>query len=137
RYSNILVDVTGRELDDEGMIKMPLNLEPRQGPDWRATLLAALSRLSELQAAAEALYAESGRYIRPILLVQVQRTGREQRESGFIHADDAKEFLEQAGFAHDEIAIKTAQVDDLASRDEDLMSPESRVRAIITKQALQ
>ena len=37
RYSNLLVEVTGRELDREGMIKMPLNLDPRQGTDWKAT----------------------------------------------------------------------------------------------------
>ena len=42
RYANVLVEVTGRELDREGMIKMPLNLDPRQGNDWKATLNAAL-----------------------------------------------------------------------------------------------
>ena len=42
RYANVLVEVTGRELDREGMIKMPLNLDPRQTTDWRATLNAAL-----------------------------------------------------------------------------------------------
>ena len=31
RYANEFVEVTGRELDCEGMIKMPLNLDPRQG----------------------------------------------------------------------------------------------------------
>ena len=31
RYANVLVEVTGRELDREGMIKMPLNLDSRQG----------------------------------------------------------------------------------------------------------
>jgi type III restriction enzyme len=30
RYANVLVEVTGRELDREGMIRMPLNLDPRQ-----------------------------------------------------------------------------------------------------------
>ena len=33
RYANVLVEVTGRDLDREGMIKMPLNLDPRQGND--------------------------------------------------------------------------------------------------------
>lgn len=38
RFANVLVEVTGVELDREGMIKMPLNLDARQGTDWRATL---------------------------------------------------------------------------------------------------
>ena len=36
RYPNLLVEVTGRALVHEGMIKMPLNLDPRQGTDWQA-----------------------------------------------------------------------------------------------------
>lgn len=38
RYANLLVEVTGRDLDREDMIKMPLNLNPCQGSDWRALL---------------------------------------------------------------------------------------------------
>ena len=48
RYQNVLVEVTGKELDREGMIKMPLNLDPRQGVDWKATLSAASSKLHDL-----------------------------------------------------------------------------------------
>lgn len=138
RYSNVLVEVTGKELDREGMIKMPLNLDPRQGSDWKATLNAALTRLNALDTDAKKLRAETGRYIRPIMLVQVERTGSDQRESGHIHADDVKDWLLTAGFDEAEIAIKTAQQNDLSSAEnEDLLSPTNRVRAIITKQALQ
>ncbi|MFA5520216.1 MAG: DEAD/DEAH box helicase family protein [Castellaniella sp.] len=138
RYANILVEVTGRELDREGMIKMPLNLEPRQGTDWRATLNAALDRLNSLARDADRLRADTGRTIRPILLVQVERTGRDQRESHHIHADDVKEWLITAGFDDAEIAIKTAEQNDLANpENQDLLSPTNRVRVIITKQALQ
>ena len=45
RNANVLVEVTGRELDREGMIKMPLNLDARQGTDWKATLNVALDKL--------------------------------------------------------------------------------------------
>lgn len=138
RYANVLVEVTGRELDREGMIKMPLNLDPRQGNDWKATLNAALAKLNALDADARALNAESGRYIRPIMLIQVERTGADQRESGHIHADDVKDWLLTAGFDQAEIAIKTAQQNDLSNpENQDLLSPTNRVRAIITKQALQ
>ena len=138
RYANLLVEVTGRELDREGMIKMPLNLEPRQSTDWRATLSAALTKLNTLQNAAERLRADTNRTIRPIMLVQVERTGEDQRESGYIHAQDVKEWFLTVGFDEAEVAIKTAEQNDLSQpENQDLLSPTNRVRAIITKQALQ
>ncbi|MCY3841100.1 MAG: DEAD/DEAH box helicase family protein [Gammaproteobacteria bacterium] len=138
RYANLLVEVTGREIDREGMIKIPLNLDTRQGTDWRATLYAAVSRLDRLDAAARTLRAETDRYLRPIMLVQVERTGTDQRESGRIHAEDVREALLGAGFDDAEIAVKTAETNDLAQpENQDLLSSTNRVRAIITKQALQ
>ncbi|MFN3585393.1 DEAD/DEAH box helicase [Phenylobacterium sp.] len=138
RYANVLVEVTGRELDREGMIKMPLNLDPRQGADWRATLNAALEKLNALDTAARQLRADTDRYIRPIMLIQVERTGADQRDSGHIHAEDVKDWLLTAGFDAAEIAVKTAEQNDLnAPENQDLLSPTNRVRAIVTKQALQ
>lgn len=138
RYANVLVEVTGRELDREGMIKMPLNLDPKQGSDWKATLNGALGKLDALDADTRQFRADSGRYIRPIMLIQVERTGADQRESGHIHADDVKDWLLTAGFDQAEIAIKTAQQNDLNDpENQDLLAPTNRVRAIITKQALQ
>lgn len=138
RYANLLVEVTGIELDREGMIKMPLNLDPRQGTDWKATLAAALDRLNALDRDAQRLRADTGRYIRPIMLIQVERTGKEQRDSGHIHADDVADWFKTAGFDDAEIAIKTADRNDLNQpENQNLLSPVNRVRAIITKQALQ
>ena len=138
RYANVLVEVTGRELDSEGMIKMPLNLDPRQGTDWRATLNAAMEKQRVLEVAADKFRANTKRYIRPIMLIQVERTGMDQRDSGHVHAEDVKEFLLTLGFDEAEIAIKTAEQNDLRQpENQDLLSPTNRVRAIITKQALQ
>ena len=138
RYANVLVEVTGKELDRESMIKMPLNLDPRQGTDWRATLNAALTKLDELDMAAKEFRSDTNRYIRPIMLIQVERTGADQRESGYIHAEDVKEMLLMAGFDEAEVAIKTAEQNDLSQpENQNLLSPTNRVRAIITKQALQ
>ena len=138
RYANLLVEVTGRELDREGMIKIPLNLEPRQGTDWRATLSAALTKLKALYAEAERLRANTNRYIRPIMLVQVERTGKEHKDSRYLHADHVKAWLLTAGFDEAEVAIKTAEQNDLNQpENQDLLSPTNRVRVIVTKQALQ
>jgi len=140
RYANLLVEVTGRELHAEDMIKMPLNLDPRQGTDWRATLTSALGRLNTLQAEASAYGADRGSlgYIRPIMLVQVERTGKDQRDSQYIHADDVKDWLLQSGLDAAEVAIKTAEQNDLNQpENQDLLSPTNRVRVIVTKAALQ
>ena len=138
RNANLLVEVTGRELHREEMIKMPLNLDPRQGIDWKATLTASVEKLKELQSTATTYSGETGRNIRPILLVQVERTGKDQRDSDHIHSEDVKEWLLTSGFDDAEIAIKTAEKNDLKQPENlDLMSATNRVRVIITKAALQ
>lgn len=137
-YANLLVEVMGRELDEEGMIKMPLNVDARQRPDWKGTLTVAIDKLESLQRDATAYRGESGRYIRPIMLVQVERTGKDQRDSGHIHSEDVKDWLLTAGFSEEQIAIKTAEKNDLRQPENlDLLSPQNDVRVIITKSALQ
>lgn len=137
-FANVLVDVLGADLDREGMIKMPVNVIVKGGEDWRNTLRAAKAKLEELGSAADGLRSERDRYIRPIMLVQVERTGKDQRESGHIHSEDAKEWLIRAGFAENEIAIKTSEKDDLSAPENiDLLAPTCPIRVIITKQALQ
>ncbi|MFC7459510.1 DEAD/DEAH box helicase family protein [Hydrogenophaga defluvii] len=138
RGSNILVDVRGTDLDEAEMIKLPIHVEVRRWADWQACLAASLHQLDALQREADMLQAETARYIRPILLVQVERTGADMRDAGFIHAEDAKAHLLQLGLNERQIAIKTSEKDDLKQPENiDLMSPQCEVRAIITKQALQ
>lgn len=136
--SNILVDVRGTDLEAAEMIKLPINVDLRPWADWQSCLAASVQRLNDLAQEAAALQAETNRYIRPILLVQVERTGKDQRESGFIHAEDAKAFLLQLGMTAAQIAIKTSDKDELkAPENLDLLKPTCEIRAIITKQALQ
>ncbi|HLO98303.1 MAG TPA: hypothetical protein VK171_06885, partial [Fimbriimonas sp.] len=135
RHANWLVDIRGDALKAEEMIKMPIELKVTPGEMWRACLAEAWEKTESLQKKADELLANENRYIRPILLVQVERTGAEQREQGFIHALDVRDQLFQLGLSEEEVAIKTSETDDL--RDQDLLSPSNRIRAIITKQALQ
>ena len=138
RHANVLVEITGVDVHKEGMIKMPLNLTPRAGNDWKATLNSAIRQLGRVSKVATLFTAESKRFIRPIMLVQVERTGMEMRGGGYIHALDAKEWLLKNGFLEEEIAIKTAEVNDLNQpENQDLLSPMNRIRVIITKRALQ
>lgn len=136
--SNILVDVRGTDLDDAQMIKLPIHVEAKRWTDWQSCVAASVAKLDELQRAAERLQGETARYIRPILLVQVERTGKDQRDAGFIHADDAQAYLLQLGLKPRQIAIKTSEKDELKQPENlDLLSPQNEVRVIITKQALQ
>lgn len=136
--SNILVDVRGTDLEEAEMIKLPINVDMRGWSDWQSCLSASVDRLNGLALEAAALQSETNRYIRPILLVQVERTGKDMRDSGYIHAEDAKAYLMQLGFTEAQIAIKTSDKDELKSPENiDLLSPMCEIRAIITKQALQ
>jgi len=138
RGSNILVDARGTDQDEAEMIKLPIHVEVRRWADWQACLAASLHQLDALQREAETLQAETARTIRPILLVQVERTGADMRDAGFIHAEDAKAYLLQLGFNERQIAIKTSEKDELKQPENiNLMSPQCEIRAIITKQALQ
>ena len=138
--ANVLVEILGKELNDEEMIKLDLHIRNDASWDWRAALLAAVQHRASLEAEAETYRAESGRYLRPICLVQVERTGRDQRKPGLVHADDAREYLlRHSSIEPEQIAVKTSQRDELKEVDDagGLLSPDCPVRFIITKQALQ
>lgn len=137
-HANWLVDIRGTDLAAEEMIKLPINVKVHGGHDWRNCVRDALEVLEKLQGDAQRLEGNSARYIRPIMLVQVERTGREQRDGKHIHADDVKEYLLTIGLTEPEIAVKTSEVNDLKQPENlDLLAPTNTVRAIITKQALQ
>lgn len=138
RHANWLVDVRGQELQREEMIKLPINVKVKAGSDWKVCLRESLEHLNMLQLHADRLRANTSRYIRPILLVQVERTGKDQREKNTIHAEDAREFLLGLGVDKSEIAVKTSETNDLNDPENiDLLSPTCAIRIIITKQALQ
>ena len=134
--SNVLVSVPGTDLKDEEMIKLPVNVINEGKGGWKGTLVSAHDKLGELRKEAEKLHASENRYIRPILLIRVERTGKDQRDSGLVHAEDAREYLiQKLGVKEEEIRLKTSEDDELG--DEDLTQQTCKVRYIITKAALQ
>jgi type III restriction enzyme len=131
----VLVNVTGTALQKEQMIKLPINLDNQNRADWKHTLSVAQDKLADLQKDAEKVRNNEGRYIRPIMLIRVERTGKEQRDKTTMHAEDIREYLvEKLGAQPDEIKVKSAELDELG--DENLLSELSKVRYIITKDAL-
>ena len=137
KVSNLLVDVTGKELQDEQMIKLPIQLTtPVSSASWQHTLTVARERLDELAVAANAFEAESGRYIRPIAVVRAERTGRSQRDGVHIHVEDVREELIKQGVDPVAIKVKSAEVDELGREDLVDARDRSSVRWILTKDAL-
>ena len=133
--SNLLVDITGLELHIEEMIKLPVQVTSDKVGDWHSTLSAAHDELERLGREAESLQHSEGRYIRPIGVVRVERTGKDQRDRVRIHAEDVREYLVQSlGVPDAAVAVKSSEKDDLGQ--EDLLSELSQVRWIITKAAL-
>jgi len=138
--SNILVEILGIELNREEMIKLDLHITNKASQDWKDTLLASIERRNSLEKEAVDYLANTDKYIRPICLIQVERTGKDQRGKGFIHAEDVREqLINVMGIPAEQIAIKTSQTDELKEIDDigGLMSANCPVRYIITKQALQ
>ena len=138
--ANVLVEILGRELNDEEMIKLDLHIRNKAGGDWRDTLLASVEHRERLEAEARRHDAETGTYIRPICVIQVERTGKQQRKPGYVHTDDVREYLLQhPGIGPEHVAVKTSAKDELKEVDDvgGLMSRDCPIRFIITKQALQ
>jgi len=138
--SNILVDISGRELHLEEMIKLDLHVVNKVSPDWKDTLLAGVNKRNILEQKAREYKANSGVNIRPICLIQVERTGKEQRRTRYIHSEDVREqLIKIIGIPAEQVAVKTSEKDELKEVDDigGLMSPDCKIRYIITKQALQ
>lgn len=133
--SNVLVNVTGTALKDEQMIKLPINLINEGRADWKHTLSSAKEKLDELRKDSGKVRNNEGRYIRPMMLIRVERTGEDQRDKAAIHSEDVREYLvEKIGAKPEEIKVKSAELDELDKVD--LFSDLCPVRYIITKDAL-
>src|SRR5207302_6257505 len=72
--ANVLVRVSGQELLDEQMIKLPINVANSNQQSWKDCLTQARDKREELVKLARQHYQQICRYIRPIVLVQVERT---------------------------------------------------------------
>lgn len=134
--SNILINISGQALLREGMIKLPINIHSFSSADWHDALRGAHLKREELEKIAGEHYEQTGEYIRPICLIQVERTGEKQRLPKFVHAEDARDYLiQKCNVLPEQIAVKSSEKDEI--EDIDLLDPECPILYIITKQALQ
>lgn len=133
--SNILVNISGLALKDEEMIKLPIQLRNFPNSDWKYTLAQTKEERDRLEEAAKRFQQAEDRYIRPIAVIRVDRTGKNQRDGVRVHAEDAREELIDAlGVPTEQVKVKSSEQDELSGID--LLSPFCPVRYIITKDAL-
>ena len=82
REANVLVEITGQALNAEEMIKLDSNIHNKAQRQLAGHAAGHHRTSALLEAKARQHETETGAYIRPICLVQVKRTGREQRQAG-------------------------------------------------------
>ena len=133
--SNILVNISGLALKEEEMIKLPIQLRNFPNSDWKYTLAQTQVERDRLEVAAKQFQQTEDRYIRPIAVIRVDRTGKNQRDGVKVHAEDAREeLINGLGVPAEQVKVKSSDQDELSGID--LMSPFCPVRYIITKDAL-
>ena len=129
--SNILYSVSAAELKAEQMIKMPIKLTTDR--DWRKTIGAALDCQAALEEAAKAEQAQTGEYIRPIILFQAQSASK--NDPTRLTYDKIETHLkDDKGIPQTQIAVHSGPRKDLD--DHDIADPDCPVRYIITVQKL-
>ena len=126
--SNIISFVDASALKRENMVKIPVIVYNRKSQD--DVISDAITVRAKLEAAAVKERANSGKYIRPIVLFQAQpRVGTENTTF-----EKIKKILIEVGIPSEQIAVKTSEVNDL--KKVDLLSEDCPIRYIITVNAL-
>lgn len=126
--SNIISYVNARDLKAESMVKLPVIVYKK---DTRQKVITdAIALRNKLEMQAEENLRNGGKYIRPIVLFQAQPKGKADSAT----FAEVKKILVRMGIAEKEIAIKTAELDEL--KGVNLLSPKCAVRYIITVNAL-
>jgi type III restriction enzyme len=126
--SNIISFVDARQLKAENMVKLPVIVYNRKSQEDVFISAVSLRKKLELEAIEE--QKTSGKYIRPIVLLQAQPRNGEDSTT----YDKIKHTLVEMGIPETEIAIKTADKDEL--KNVNLSSPNCNIRFIITVNAL-
>ena len=126
--SNIISFVDARQLKAENMVKLPVIVYNRKSQE--DVFVSAISLRRKLENEAVEEQKNGGRYIRPIVLFQAQPRTNDDSTT----YDKIKHTLIDMGIPESEIAIKTADRDEL--KNIDLSSHDYSIRYIITVNAL-
>lgn len=128
--SNVLEQVSARQLKEADMVKLPIRLRTRE--QWHEVVADALEMRRELEETARAEEAQTGEYIRPIILFQAQSVDGDD-----ISVEKLRQALiEDFQLPEQEIKRATGGRNELRAEHIDLFSPTCPVRYIITVKAL-
>ncbi|MDD3815994.1 MAG: DEAD/DEAH box helicase family protein [Desulfocapsaceae bacterium] len=127
--SNIISYVDAAQLKTYHMVKLPVIVYNHHSR--KDVISNAIQLRNNLEKQAMAQHEAGGDYIRPIVLFQAQPDTGQEEASTF---EDIKKRLVHLGIAEGEIAIKTANINEL--KNVPLLSPECAIRYIITINAL-
>ncbi|MFQ8984129.1 MAG: DEAD/DEAH box helicase, partial [Evtepia sp.] len=126
--SNIISYVDAVQLKKENMVKLPVIVYNR---DSQSEVLAdAIDLRNRLEELAESRPEQARQYIRPIALFQAQPRGKEESTT----FEKLRDKLVEIGIPAEQIAIRTADVNEL--KNQDLLSRDCPIRYIITVNAL-
>ena len=129
KEANIISYVDALQLKSENMVKLPVIAYNRDSQtDVLTDAIGLRNKLEEL--AIKRQEQEGGEYIRPIVLFQAQPKAKEDATS----FEKLKSKLVEVGIPEEQIAIKTANTNEL--KNVDLLSEQCPVRYIITVNAL-
>ena len=128
KESNIISFVDAVQLKRENMVKLPVIVYNRTSQ--QEVIAGAIDLRKNLEKLAEKEEQESGSYIRPIVLFQAQPKGKEDSTT----FEKLRTQLVEAGISAEEVAIKTADVNEL--KEINLLDRACRIRYIITVNAL-
>lgn len=128
KTSNIISYVDAVQLKAEHMVKLPVIVYNRDSQN--EVIIDSIDLRNRLEQLAQAEQAKTGHYIRPIVLFQAQPKGKEESTT----FEKLRDKLVDAGISGEQIAIRTADVNEL--KHVDLMSQECSIRYIITVNAL-
>jgi type III restriction enzyme len=130
--SNKLIDVGGKSLKQEQMIRLPINVEASSSGEWKSTLNDAHAKLSSLSMDAAKLQADDGTYIRPLMVIIAEP---KKKGDDYNQVVEIKKYLiEKCQVQEEQIKIKLSEKDEL--KDEELLEKTCPVKYIITKDAL-
>lgn len=128
--SNVLHHVSAAELKAADMIKLPVILRGR--PEPRDTIGDAIAWLDELVSLAGAEEAETGEFLRPVMLVQAEPKFKDRPS---LHAEEVKRLLVE-DFRVPDVHVVIATGDSKGLDGVDLFDRDCKIRFIITQQAL-
>jgi type III restriction enzyme len=130
--SNVLYHASAASLKAAEMIKLPIRLETET--DWKKVVGGALDCREALQKVANAEEADTGEYIRPIILFQAQ--SKLKKDPHRLTPETVVEYLvTDKGIPRNQIAIHGGgfkELDDV----KDISAPDCQIRYVVTIQKL-